>query len=232
MVMPTYNQAQWLPGALASVELAARAWHRDLTHVVVVDDGSSDATPRLIGAHSLIYSFGHMRQPNRGSAEAINMGVAQLCDPCPDPVDALAWVSSDNTMTRDWLWRLVGALDDGAGAAYGGFYRVDAERCSYHFTPHEKDRLISGLECYYGPAFLIRKDVWLEAGPHRGRISHDYDHWLRVEEVCYRRGLPIVGVDQPLCWYNAHDKRAGVVKRHEFDAHHWQAEAKKRRGLA
>ena len=40
---------------------------------------------------------------------------------------------------------------------------------------------------HYGPAFLIRKDVWLEAGPHRGRISHDYDHWLRVEEACSSR---------------------------------------------
>jgi glycosyltransferase involved in cell wall biosynthesis len=227
--MPTYNQAQWLPGALASV--VRQDNHLGYPRMrVVVDDASTDATATVLRKTHEDHSVALLRhEANQGTAAAINTGAAHLAD----QVDALTWVSSDNVMEWDWLYFLEReVLQEGAGAAYGGFLRVTADRLSYHFTPYDPDKLISGLECYMGPAFLIRKDVWIEAGPHRGRISHDYDHWLRVEEVCWKRGLPIVGVDQPLCWYNAHDKRASVVRRHEFDAAHWQAEARKRRGLA
>lgn len=228
--MPTYNQAQWLPGALASVMEQQHESGNRPRQVVVVDDGSGDSTPGVLRTFADEYSVALLRQPvNAGAAAAINAGVAHVAG----DVDALTWVSSDNVMAHDWLDMLECAVfDRGAGAAYAGFHRVSPDRTGYHFEPYSPEKLINGLGCYMGPAFLIRKDVWLEAGPHRGRISHDYDHWLRVEEVCWKRGLPIVGVDVPLCWYNAHDKRAGVTRAHEFDAAHWQAEARKRRGLA
>lgn len=234
VVMPTFNQAQWLPGALASVESQVTDAFIE-PYLAVVDDGSTDATPQVIQWFSARGTrVHHVRQPNQGTAAAINQGVAQFSgDPLwgGDDTDALTWVSSDNVMTCDWLQALGEKIATGAGVAYGGFYYVTPERCSYMFTPYDPERLIADVNCFFGPAFLIRADVWREAGPHRGRISHDYDHWLRVEEVCWRRGLPIVGVDTPLCWYNAHDKRVTVTRAHEFDAPHWQAEARKRRGL-
>ncbi len=224
VVMPTYNQAQWLPGALASVV--------DLDHagLCVVNDGSTDSTAKVLKAFDDIGTDFWTLEPgrNEGTAAAINRGV----DSMSVHMEALTWVSSDNVMHRGWLPTLTAELENGAGAAYGGFYYCTPERVSYLFKPYDPELLINDVNCYFGPAFLIRKDVWLEAGPHRGRISHDYDHWLRVEEVCWRRGLPIVGVDQPLCWYSAHDKRVTVTRAREFDAHHWQAEARKRRGIA
>jgi glycosyltransferase involved in cell wall biosynthesis len=222
--MPTYNQAQWLPGALASV-LAM-----DHDGVCVVDDGSTDATPKVIATFARAYpdDFWTVEsRKNEGTAGAINRGV----DTFSAHVEALTWCSSDNVMHECALGILSDQIADGAGVAYGGFWHCTPERVQYLFKPYDPARLIADVNCYFGPAFLIRKDVWLEAGPHRGKISHDYDHWLRVEEVCWKRGLPIVGVDYPLCWYNAHDKRVTVTRAHEFDAHHWQAEARKRRGL-
>lgn len=226
VVMPTYNQAQWLPGALASV------LSQDHAGLAVVDDGSTDSTPEVLYGFSESHGDAFWTlapEKNEGTAAAINRGVESMSV----HMEALTWVSSDNVMSSTWLPTLTARMDKwGAGAVYGGYYRVTAERVSYHFEPYDPARLISSPSCYMGPAFLIRADVWKEAGPHRGRISHDYDHWLRVEEVCWKRGLPIVGVDAPLCWYNAHDKRASVVRAHEYDALHWQAEARKRRGLA
>ncbi len=224
VVMPTFNQARWLPSALASCFAQRTSVEMDLC---VVDDGSTDATKSILEVHSPVLRV-ITHHKNKGTAEAINTGIEVISDGC----DALTWISSDNTMSVDWLEKLSGPLTDPkVGVAYGGFWYVVPNRTQYHFTPYQKNHLINDLNCYFGPAFLIRRDVWLGAGPHRGRISHDYDHWLRVEEVCLQLGLLIVGVDHPLCWYNAHDQRVTITRHHEYDADRWQAEARKRRGV-
>lgn len=228
VVMPTFNQSKFLPAALESYYAQTDGDYDP--RLVVVDDGSTDETLKVLtetaeprAAHVISY------RKNRGSAHAINTGVAAH----GDRVDALTWISSDNVMTPQWLERVTTTMSEkGAGVVYGGFwFLVEGKRDQYIFRYHEKDRLINDVNCYYGPAFLIRRDVWHLAGRHRGRISHDYDHWLRVEEACWSLNLPIIGVDEPLCLYNAHPLRATVVRAHEFDANHWQAEARKRRAV-
>lgn len=222
--MPSYNQARWLDGALGSYYVQT---HKD-SQLVVVDDGSTDATPALLKEHYREpWVIRHPR--NKGSAEAINTGIAALT--AIHEIDALSWISSDNKMDPSWLALLVDAMQkNGAGAVYGGFWyvRVGGHR-TYMYRRYDKDRLLGDLNCFFGPAFLIRRDVWLEAGPHRGKISHDYDHWLRVEETCWRMKVPIIGVDKALCDYNAHDERVTVTRANDYDAHIWQLEAKKRR---
>lgn len=224
IVMPTFNQVGFISAALESYRLQT-SWLRHPSSLIVVNDGSTDDTQtHLEDSHPEIDVLKLDR--NWGTAEAINAGVNLLAR----GLDAFSWISSDNVMSPNWLEVLADVMKTSdAGAVYGGFIYKRPERSLYLFKQHARDRLLNDTNCYYGPAFLIRADVWLAAGPHRGRISHDYDHWLRVEEACFARGLPIVGVDAPLCTYNAHDKRVTVTRAHEFDAHHWQAEARKRR---
>ena len=240
VIMPTYNQSRWLPAALASIESQT---FRDF-RLIVVDDGSDDETGFVLAEAEVDADRPlPFRRPQRrawlalaengGAAEAINKGARfDGGDPFVAGVYR-TWVSSDNEMTPDWLETLVPVLDAGAGVAYGAFdWSRPSEPGHRLFRAYAPDILINDLNCFVGPAFLIRADVWDEAGPHRGAISHDYDHWLRVEEVCWRRGLAIVGVDRVLCRYNAHKERATVVRAHEFDAPRWQAEARQRRGIA
>ena len=121
---------------------------------------------------------------------------------------------------------------ENVGATYGGFtWQRPGDPGHYLFEPYAPEKLIGNPDCYIGPAFLIRADVWRAAGEHRGKISHDYDHWLRVEEVCWRRGLEIVGVDRDLCIYNAHSERATETRAAEYDARDWQRVARQRRGM-
>lgn len=229
VVMPTFNQVWWIEKALASYFQQ----HYSSKSLVIVNDGSTDGTRGTIA--SILPSLRAIHHDtNKGTAAAINTGVDALV--AAEKLDALTWISSDNEMDPDWLWRLVEAAEVdhegrmGVGVVYSGFwYCVPGRKDHYLFKPHTRDRLLEEINCFYGPSFIIRRDVWQEAGHHRGKISHDYDHWLRVEEVCYRRGLRIVGVDAPLCRYNAHDQRVTVTRADQFDAYHWQAEARKRR---
>lgn len=209
--MPVWNQHEYLEEAVRSVE-------PQVSRLIVVDDGSDPPIPHA----------DYRIEPNGGTAQAINRGLMLALAENPDWV---TWVSSDNVMRSRWVEALLLASGPKVGVVYGGFTWAKGKNEKYLFVTHSKDRLIGQEDCYYGPAFLIRREVWQKAGPHRGKISHDYDHWLRVEEACWAMGMQIVGVDEDLCWYRAHDKRATVLRRHEYDAKHWQQEARKRRGI-
>ena len=211
--MPHYDQHEFIEAALRTVR-------GEVDRLVIVDDGSP--TPYK---GSDIYI-----EQNQGTADAINRGIGVLIEDFKP--GWMTWVSADNVYRPNWTTRLLANTDDQTGAVYGGFTWDNGRQSRYYFVPHQKNRLINQEDCYYGPVFLIRREVWEKAGPHRGKISHDYDHWLRVEEACWDLGLNIVGVDEDLCWYRAHDKRATVLRRDQYDAKHWQQEGRKRRGIA
>ena len=209
-VMPTYNQAEFLDEAIASVI-------NQVDTLLVVDDGSTDGTASVLKKYKgRIARVSY--QGNQGTAFAINYGIKHLQD-----YDWLAWVSSDNVYRPNWREIIEEPTDDAAGVVYSG-YNWGGQ--AYQFTPYAPEKLISNVNCFFGPSFIIRKDVWQE---HRGKISHDYDNWLRVEEACWEKGLDIIGVNDDLCYYRVHPKRVTVTRRHQFDAPRWQQEARSRR---
>lgn len=69
-VVPVFNGALYLREAIDSIE--AQTW-RPL-EIIIVDDGSTDATPEIIAA--LGGRVRALRQPNRGPAAARNAGIA------------------------------------------------------------------------------------------------------------------------------------------------------------
>jgi hypothetical protein len=216
VLMPTYDQARFLPRALAG--LAAQTF-RDF-EVIACDDGSTDGTAGILAAAPGVRTVTHDR--NRGTAAAINSAAALASG------DLMTWVSSDNVMHPEWLAALVGEVAPGRGAVYSAYVRIDEKgrRREVCPGPHGEHRLVSSDECYYGPSFLIRRDVWAD---HRGGSSHDYDSWARVEELCRARRLKIGYVDRPLCDYHAGDWNTCRVRPDLYDAPQWRREAIGRR---
>jgi glycosyltransferase involved in cell wall biosynthesis len=213
VLMPTYNQAEYLPAALDGLRSQT---FRDF-ELIVCDDGSTDKTQTLPSGPNLI-----RHTENRGAAAAIN-SAARIAKG-----DLMTWVSSDNVMEANWLERLTAEMTPSVGAVYSGYW----DGTTTIFNDYEPDKLISDEACYIGPSFLIRADVWREAGEHAGGISHDYGHWLRVEEVCWKHGLQIKAIPDKLCYYRRHDKMAGTRLMHLYDAPKHQDEARRRRELA
>lgn len=225
--MPAYNQAQYIEEAVDSVI-------EQVDRLIIVDDGSTDET--LDRAYDCICGEWADRHAdvlcsfqNEGTAAAINRGFSEavngLCD-LPN-LEWITWVSSDNVYEPNWMSTLLGAVRPDVGVVYSAYWHGSKSRP--FFKPYDPARLVNDQNCYFGPSFIIRRDVWQETGLHRGKISHDYDHWLRVEETCWAKGLQIIGLPQPLCFYRVHPERVTVTRRHQYDADHWQEVARERR---
>jgi glycosyltransferase involved in cell wall biosynthesis len=170
---------------------------------------------------------------NRGAAEAINTAARAATG------KFMTWVSADNEMTPGWLAALLARMTSTVGVAYANYDRFNGDKyvppaspARTWGKPYDPTRLLNDQNCYIGPAFLVRAEIWREVGDLRGKINCDYDHWLRIEEACLARGMSFSYEPTVLCHYYAGNERITVTRRKEYDAHVWQEEARKRRGLA
>ncbi len=108
MVIPCYNAARWIRETIGSVV----AQGRDDIEVIVVDDGSTDATAEIVRRE-----FGFVRlasTPNRGASAARNLGFSLACGEFIQYLDADDLLAPGKVRwQRDLLQR------SGADVAYG-----------------------------------------------------------------------------------------------------------------
>jgi len=181
VIIPAFNAAPFIADAIRSV-LAQT--HRDLS-LVVVDDGSTDATAAVVTAvadprQTLI------RQPNAGVAAARNRGMAALDG------DALLFLDADDWLAPTALATLSATLNAApqAVAAVGPYVRVDAaakptERCNRPPATAERDllaRLVVRNQFANGGHVLIRGDAARQAGPYRPGVTYgeDWEYFVRL----------------------------------------------------
>ncbi|MEU5437118.1 glycosyltransferase [Streptomyces sp. NPDC020719] len=120
VVVPVHNVAAYLEECLAS--LAAQTM--GALDVVVVDDGSTDDSPRIAEEFTRRDArFRWLRQPHAGLSAARNTGVAHTAP----GTDYLAFADSDDVLAPDAYARLTASLDaSGSDFASGNVWRLDA----------------------------------------------------------------------------------------------------------
>lgn len=108
VIVPAYNEEACIAATVRSV---ARSDHP--IEVIVVDDGSTDATAEVVGALDLP-GVTVIRQPNGGKPAALNTGIARARH------DLIVMMDGDTTFGRDTVRRLVQPFaDPGVGAVAG-----------------------------------------------------------------------------------------------------------------
>jgi glycosyltransferase involved in cell wall biosynthesis len=119
VVVPAYDVEEWLADSLASVLDQS---HRDL-EVVVVDDGSTDATGDIAdGIAAADPRVRVVHQANAGLGAARNVGARHATG------DLLAFVDSDDLLHPRAYERLVGSLErTGSDVAIGAVERLRGE---------------------------------------------------------------------------------------------------------
>jgi GT2 family glycosyltransferase len=174
IVIPNWNGARHLPDCLNSLE--ALDYPRDLLEVIVVDNGSTDASLELLREHyPLVRVIAHSE--NVGFAAASNSGASATDAEC------VAFLNNDMRVDRLWLRELVGAYEPETGyvCVAGVILTWDGSqidfvdgRINFHGAPSQEhldldldESLIEdGRELPFpcGGSMLISRQVFLDVG--------------------------------------------------------------------
>ncbi len=109
IIVPAYNASATLAGCIEAC--LNQTWED--REVIIVDDGSTDDTPRIAQSYPVHY----IRQENSGPAAARNRGAREAQGA------VLAFTDSDCIPCPDWVERLAGGIG-GQVAAVGGTYGI------------------------------------------------------------------------------------------------------------
>lgn len=190
VIIPTHNRVGLLPRALASIH----AQTSPPAEVIVVDDGSTDGTERLM--QSEFPGVWYLRQENRGVAAARNHGIREARG------EWLAFLDSDDEWLPQKLERQLDALAKNPELLVCHTNEIWIRR-GRRVNPMKKHAKHGGRIfskclplCVISPSsvvlhrsILTRTGLFDESLP----ACEDYDLWLRVSSL-----FPVLYVEEPL----------------------------------
>ncbi len=189
VVLPVYNGNKYLRDAIDAV---LRQTHRAL-ELILVDDGSTDATPEIIDDYA-------RRDPrivrirnrqNLGLPESLNVGFARATG------ELLTWTSADNIHEPEALETLVRFLCTWTDVdfVYSDTRRIDESGRVVEETSSRLPPWALEDENVVGSSFLFRREVHEALGGFRTDLKYveDYEYWVRVSKrfrmMCLHRTL-------------------------------------------
>ena len=179
VVIPTYNTARYLPATLSSV---LGQTYRSL-EIVLVDDGSTDATSEIVKPFQADSRFRYLPQPNGGAARARNRGVIESRG------EFVAFLDADDLWLPQKLEKQMPLFSDPkVGIVYTD--RIDIDE-NDHVIPcvelvhHRGTGLVGQLLIRnFVPmsSAVMRRAVFEKSGEFDATLarSEDLDFWLRA----------------------------------------------------
>ena len=179
VVIPSYNQADYLAATLESV---CAQDHPDI-EVLVFDGGSTDGSVDILRQWTGTAGGAPVRwvsQRDGGQADAINQGLRASTG------DVLAYLNSDDVYYPGALAAVAGHFGSRPDclALYGRAHHLNADGSimdKYPTEPWNYDRLLE--TCFLcQPAVFWRREVMARFGLFDDALRYalDYDYWLRV----------------------------------------------------
>jgi len=221
VVIPVYNNAAYLAEAVGSVRRQTRPPRR----IVVVDDGSTDATPEV--AATLRDGDGapieYVRQENAGPAAAINRGASLV------EAGLIAFHSADDVCVPKRLEWQIRALSDDADLVFGYMQNfispeLDKETAAQLKCPPEP------MEGHNAGTLLTHIDTFRKVGPlnESFRIGEFFEWYGRAVDL----GLKIAMLPQVVTMRRLHGANHSLKRKTEAVgyAHVLKAILDRRRG--
>jgi len=199
VIMPCYNQARFLPEAVASLRAQVYAYWE----CIIVNDGSSDNTAQLaVTLASFDSRVRLINQKNLGPAAARNRGLEEANG------QIVHFLDGDDYILPGMYEKMIEVFktQSDAVAAYSGFQLVTEDRsvlCSFPVLPESADVFhdLLGRNPWPCHAVMVRKAIVDAVGRFDDALKgpEDWDLWLRVastggrftpvdgESACYRR---------------------------------------------
>ena len=179
VIIPTYNHQDYVLQTLDSVFAQT---FRDY-EIIVVNDGSPDASAQRLEPLAQAGKISYIEQPNAGQAAARNRGLAQARG------EFIAFLDDDDLWPTDKLQWQVAFLDDNPEVAVvgGSVQNINGEgsnqgKAQFHDRPITFGSLFSGCPFVSPGQTLIRTTLLKEIGGLDEKLwgVDDFDLWFRV----------------------------------------------------
>lgn len=175
IVVPTYNQAQYIEQTLASI--VGQNWPR--LELIVIDGGSTDGTREIVERYPVQH---FISERDSGQGEAINKGFRLATG------DVMAWLNSDDYYLPLTLAKAVEALGDTSRPqlVYGNcllWHEQEQRAVVDRSRPFDREALTSSAYIIQPSAFWTRA-LWEKTGEINEAYHFvlDWDWWLRASK--------------------------------------------------
>lgn len=216
VIVPAYNSAATLGDCLAA--LNEQTVGRKRYDIIVIDDGSTDATAAVAAEHGARV----LRQSNQGAAAARNRGVEEASGAI------VAFTDADCVPARTWLAELIAPFADPEIAGTKGAYRTRQSALVARFVQIEYEeryelmsqaRYIDFVDTY---SAAYRRDVFLRNDGFNtafaGASDEDQEFSFRLAE----RGYKMVFVPSAIV-YHRHPAGVSAYARRKHKTGYWKA---------
>lgn len=178
VIVPMYNAEKFIGQALDSLFKQTR---KDF-EIIVVNDGSTDSSKRVVDHFSFDRRLRYYEKPNGGTGDALNFGHERARG------KYLTWCSADNVYFPTFIEVLAMALEqqeeNGIELFYSDFCFMTEDgrmlRKVEHSRPQRGVDLIEGYDV--GMSFMYTKNLWEKTGPYWNRICEDFDWCVRAAQ--------------------------------------------------
>ncbi|MDQ6652304.1 MAG: glycosyltransferase [Acidobacteriota bacterium] len=181
VIVPSYNHARFVEKCLRSI------MKQSLTplELIVIDDGSSDDSPRIIerALNDCPFASELLVRPNRGLSATLNEGLRHSRG------RYFAYLGSDDLWLPLFLEARAGVLEERTNAvvAYGNAYSIDEEDriidCTIDwagFVDGDVSRMLMSTLAPLSPTVLYRRSAIERYGWNEKKTLEDYELYLRL----------------------------------------------------
>lgn len=177
VIIPCYNQGEFVLEAIASVE----SCQENLYEILIVNDGSTSPVTQKVLSYLKEKGYQVIDQSNQGLAAARNTGIKKARGRYILPLDA------DNKIKPAYITEAVAILDEHpeVGVVYGNVELFGEKTGIVEVPEFDINRLVAGN--YIDACAVFRRTVWQDCGGYDSNIPQklgyeDWDFWLGVAE--------------------------------------------------
>ncbi len=215
VVIPAFNAEDTLKDCLDA--LANQSYLRGKYEILVIDDGSTDATPDIAesGADRVIY------QENQGPAIARNTGVDAARG------EIILFTDADCVACETFVEQMINPLADPAVVGVKGAYRTHQKRMWARFAQIEFEERYAKLaktefiDFVDSHAAAFRKDVFLEVGGFDPHFPVANNEDVDLSYKIARLGYPMI-FNQEAIVYHTHPDSAAQYLKLKFLRAYWR----------
>jgi len=174
VVIPSYNHGKYLQEAIDSVE---NSGFKDY-EIIIVDDGSTDASSRKIAQDLKANGYEVILQENKGVAASRNNAIKIAKGEFIIPLDA------DNRLLKPYFFEGIKILEDNPkiGVVYGDAQVIGEKSGTWVNHPMQLEEII--FENYIDNCTILRKSAWESVGGYDENAPfhtrEDWYFWLSL----------------------------------------------------